>query len=119
MGILAAVAMTLAACAQASSTPVPTPTYTPSAPAPDLARFYGQQLAWTDCEGYECASLEVPVDYADPGGPTLDIAVLRSPAAAAPRQAAATAPANQGNTDARSHRVAAQPAIRVGTAMAV
>ena len=85
MGILAAVAMTLAACAQASSTPVPTPTYTPSAPAPDLARFYGQQLAWTDCEGYECASLEVPVDYADPGGPTLDIAVLRSPAAGEPR----------------------------------
>ena len=97
-GILAAVAMALAACAPASSTPVPSPTYTPSAPVPDLARFYGQQLAWTDCEGYECASLEVPVDYADPGGPTLDIAVLRSPAEGKARGSLVVNPGGPGSS---------------------
>ena len=45
--------------------------------------------------------------------------VLRSPATAAPRQAVATVPANQGNTAVRSHCVAAHPATSVGTAIAV
>ncbi|MEU4143709.1 alpha/beta hydrolase [Streptomyces parvulus] len=39
-------------------------------------------LAWTACEGaadprQECATLQVPMDYADPGGPRIDIAVSR------------------------------------------
>ncbi|WP_031476987.1 alpha/beta hydrolase [Streptomyces bicolor] len=42
-------------------------------------------LKWTECEGegldprQECATLSVPMDYADPGGPTIDIAVSRIP----------------------------------------
>ena len=61
MGILAAVAMTLAACAQASSTPVPTPTYTPSAPAPDLARAFVNELL-----GVEMQTKLLPETYAFP-----------------------------------------------------
>ena len=50
-------------------------------PAPELARFYSQDLKWSSCEGAsECATLEVPLDYDDPDGATIDLAVLRVPA---------------------------------------
>ena len=40
-------------------------------------------LAWSACQvggGWECANLPVPLDYADPTGPTINIAVTRLPA---------------------------------------
>ena len=48
-------------------------------PAPDaaLARFYAQQLAWSNCGGRDCAVLTVPLDYAHPDGQTLTLSVLR------------------------------------------
>jgi pimeloyl-ACP methyl ester carboxylesterase len=49
-------------------------------PTPELAPFYGQELTWEDCGDDRCASLEVPLDYADPAGETLEIAVLARPA---------------------------------------
>jgi pimeloyl-ACP methyl ester carboxylesterase len=46
-----------------------------------LASFYGQKLRWRDCRGgFECARLEVPLDYAEPAGRTIRIAVVRLPA---------------------------------------
>lgn len=54
----------------------------PSAPAPALARFYAQRLAWRDCGGgFDCAWLTVPVDYATPDTGSLQVAVVRLPAA--------------------------------------
>ena len=50
-------------------------------PSPDLATFYEQQLSWDSCGGSECATLEVPVDYGDPGGDTVELALERVPAA--------------------------------------
>ncbi len=50
-------------------------------PSQDLAAFYEQELAWDTCGGNECALLEVPVDYADPGGATVELALERVPAA--------------------------------------
>ncbi|MFJ5259638.1 alpha/beta hydrolase [Streptomyces sp. NPDC088387] len=56
--------------------PVAASAATPSGPAP---------LDWKKCSGegldprQECATLEVPMDYARPGGPTIDIAVSRIP----------------------------------------
>lgn len=50
------------------------------APDPALQEFYDQELEWSseDCdEGAQCAMLEVPVDYADPEGETIEIALLR------------------------------------------
>ncbi|MFM1966726.1 MAG: hypothetical protein RL134_2451 [Actinomycetota bacterium] len=87
----------LAACAAPAATPA-TPSSTPSPPAPDLARFYEQQLAWTDCDGFECASLVVPVDYTDPNGATLDIAVLRSPATGDARGSLVVNPGGPGSS---------------------
>lgn len=43
-----------------------------------LTEFYQQQVEWEDCEGkFECATYEVPLDYDEPDGETLDIAVKR------------------------------------------
>ena len=56
---------------------------TPQSPPPGaepLARFYSQRLDWTKCEGAWCAALEVPVDYENPQGDTVSIAVVNVPA---------------------------------------
>ena len=40
-----------------------------------------QALEWRDCgDGFQCATLAVPRDHSEPGGPTLDLAVARLPA---------------------------------------
>lgn len=45
------------------------------------AAFYDQEVAWRDCEeGFECASVTVPVDWDAPDGQTIDLAVIRVPA---------------------------------------
>ena len=51
-------------------------------PDPALADFYDQELSWESCQGdFECSRLTVPVDYADPTGDTIELALLRVPAA--------------------------------------
>lgn len=45
---------------------------------PAYARFYDQEPAWEGCgPGTECTAVTVPVDWADPDGETLDLAVVR------------------------------------------
>lgn len=60
----------------------PTPGATSASPTAeagdDLGRFYGQQLEWTTCEQGECATAQVPLDYADPAGASIGIALARS-----------------------------------------
>jgi len=68
---------------ESSSAPTPTVEPTPDpgssdAPTPDLEPFYSQELSWEACrDGFQCARLTVPVDYADPGGPSIELAVLK------------------------------------------
>jgi pimeloyl-ACP methyl ester carboxylesterase len=69
-------ASTTAEPAPSTSTPASDPTTTspPLDPAP---------LTWESCGGagrVECARLPVPVDWADPTGPTVELAVARRPA---------------------------------------
>lgn len=45
-----------------------------------LEEFYSQQLDWSACDDHECATLQVPVDYADPDGGSIELALLRVPA---------------------------------------
>ena len=88
-------ALLLAACSSAplpagapaspGSSPASAPTSSQAAGVPDsapagLERFYGQSPEWSSCGDAECATLTVPVDYADPDGETIDIALLRVPA---------------------------------------
>ncbi len=79
-------------------TPPPSPTTSPTSPGGDLpagfgqgppgvglARFYHQQVSWTDCgDGDTCASIWVPLDYAHPDGDAITIKAKMQPAADQP-----------------------------------
>ncbi len=61
----------LAACTVKSpvATHSPTPSHAPS------------KIAWTDCGGgFQCATLQVPLDYSQAGGRTISLALIRKPA---------------------------------------
>jgi len=46
-----------------------------------LRAFYGQRLRWTSCRTHmQCARLRVPLDYARPGGRSIEVALLKVPA---------------------------------------
>ena len=68
-----------------SPTTPPPPTVT-QPPEPALADFYAQRIDWSPCEvdaHQDCGTLTVPIDYAEPHGETLDLALLRVPASGA------------------------------------
>ena len=62
--------------------PPPEPSATSAEPdfPKELARFYEQDLDWRDCGANQCSRLEVPLDYSDPDGKVIELAVLRAPA---------------------------------------
>lgn len=63
-----------AAAPTATAAPQPTPT-----PFPEFAVI---APTWEPCRGsFECAELTVPVDHADPDGATMQLALIRVPAA--------------------------------------
>ncbi|MEZ0492434.1 alpha/beta hydrolase [Kineococcus sp. TBRC 1896] len=84
---LVAVSVLLTGCsALGGSGPDPEPVGTArpvageNATDPALAPFYSQRLQWADCSGgFQCTRLTVPVDYAQPTGPTTTLAVVRLP----------------------------------------
>ena len=46
-----------------------------------LEEFYAQELDWSACEtSFECATLTVPLDYAEPEEDSIELALLRSAA---------------------------------------
>ncbi|WP_067709961.1 alpha/beta fold hydrolase [Nocardia yamanashiensis] len=54
-----------------------------------LERFYSQRLDWKDCGApdlAECADVTVPLDYGDPGGRTITVAISRVPATSLERR---------------------------------
>ena len=64
--------------------PLDPPSDSESDPAVDLANFYGQRVRWKACRGdRECATIKVPLDYADPDGETIELAMLKVPAKSA------------------------------------
>lgn len=65
--------------AKRSSTPGPAPD-AGSAPSTDLEPFYAQVLEWSTCDNAECATLEVPLNYSEPTGATIELALLKVPA---------------------------------------
>jgi pimeloyl-ACP methyl ester carboxylesterase len=82
---VAMVAVFATACTGGSDQP---PTYTPTAqpgssvaPTPSLTAYYTQAAAWSDCgDGFQCATLTVPIDYAHPDAGNLALRVIRLPA---------------------------------------
>ncbi|WP_244931090.1 alpha/beta hydrolase [Nocardioides sp. W7] len=61
--------------------PTPPPPGATDPPEPALASYYSQRLRWESCrDRFECSTLTVPLDYAEPAGETIDLALLRAPA---------------------------------------
>lgn len=57
---------------------VPTPEQLPTLDPAILARFYTQKIDWKSCDGgLQCGSLLVPIDYENPAGATISLAVIR------------------------------------------
>ena len=60
----------------------PTANYSPSPSSPSAGK-----LAWTDCGGgFQCGSLQVPLDYSNSQGRKISLALLRKPATDTPRR---------------------------------
>lgn len=74
---IATVTVLLAGCSVAPGPPTPAqPAGVPSDPE-SLATFYGQDVTWVNCGAAECATLTAPLDYEDPTGPTVELALTR------------------------------------------
>ncbi len=54
-------------------------------PGSGLRRYTEQRLTWSTCEKLECASVKVPLDYANPDGQAITIAMSRKKATETPR----------------------------------
>lgn len=68
------VALFVSACGHSEATPFPSN----SLAANSLEDYYAQEVVWEDCEVFfECATVVVPMDYAEPAGDTVNIAVSR------------------------------------------
>ncbi|MET8318885.1 alpha/beta fold hydrolase [Micromonospora sp. NPDC005189] len=99
VGAAAATAAVLALVAACTSTPTSEDSEAQPSPA-GLEVFYEQKLSFGSCVGYdttpaqkklyvepfECARLKVPLDYQDPKGTSIQVAVLRLPAQGDPGQ---------------------------------
>lgn len=76
----AAVVLTLTAC---SGGVVPEPSRPPEAIPAEYAPFYSQTLEWTDChEDMLCSTAIAPLDWAEPTGETIELALVKHEASA-------------------------------------
>ncbi len=125
---LRAVSLTVAA---AAFTAACTNAGAPTGPKDDIRAFYQQKLTFGTCDGYgstleekasfvaplECARLKVPLNYDDPDGTTMQVAVIRLPAQGAPQKRIGSLVLNPGGgvLDAegrRGHRGSAAAAVQ-------
>ncbi|MGH3356806.1 MAG: alpha/beta fold hydrolase, partial [Nocardioidaceae bacterium] len=61
--------------------PPPTPTRPMPAAPNGLRPYFDQEVRWKPCDGgFECTKVEVPLDYDDPSGERVSLAVSRRPA---------------------------------------
>jgi pimeloyl-ACP methyl ester carboxylesterase len=77
---LGAVGLLVSGCSSGSSTP--SASATGSADSEDLKPYYAQKLRWRDCgaEGFQCTTMKAPLDYGDPRGGDVKLAVSRKQA---------------------------------------
>ncbi|WP_432125555.1 alpha/beta hydrolase [Streptomyces sp. bgisy082] len=77
---LAAAGLILSGCSGGSDAAAPrTTAQGQPAPSAALKKFYAQKLKWRDCgvEGFQCATLKAPLDYAKPEAGEIELAVSR------------------------------------------
>lgn len=89
--LIAASVLVLSACIPDKTQVSPTETETgtggatasaaPTGPdTADLPAVYRQDVAWSECGDLECATLQVPLNWDDPDGETVDLEINRSAA---------------------------------------
>lgn len=91
LAMLSLATLLAAGCAVAR----PDPAGVSGSASADLSRFYGQQVDWSGCEDFatsqlaaqtfaapelQCARVQVPLEYSEPGRRAASIALLRRPA---------------------------------------
>ncbi len=85
------------------------PTGEPTTAGPDgtdatgwtLDEFYAQDVSWSDCgDGYECATVQAPLDYADPTAGAVELALKRAPATGSDDERVGSLLANPGGPGA-------------------
>jgi pimeloyl-ACP methyl ester carboxylesterase len=83
VAVVAALGLLLAGCSTPTKTQVPvtaTSAPTDEEAEPGLESFYAQPIEWAQCDDFQCATAAVPIDYADPGAGSLELALRRAPA---------------------------------------
>lgn len=63
--------------------PAPTASGTAAPPATGASDVYDQELQWSECGELECATIQVPLDWSEPDGDTIEVALNRHPARSA------------------------------------
>ena len=69
-------ALTVASCASPEATPPAVPTTVVTTPV-SLDNYYSQNVDWRNCGNADCTTFEVPLDYSDPDGPRITLAMTR------------------------------------------
>ena len=54
-----------------------TPTPASTQYSAGLASYYSQKVDWTKCGEFECATVKVPLDYANPQGESISLALKK------------------------------------------
>jgi len=78
-----ALSLVLSGCVSWFMPPASSSTSTPTGEsvAAELERFYGQVLEWSTCgDALQCATAIAPVDWEDPDGDTIELALVRQTA---------------------------------------
>ncbi|MFT4234711.1 MAG: alpha/beta hydrolase, partial [Microbacterium sp.] len=104
LAMLAAASVALSGClythiptTSSSSSPGETKAPATDGVSDDLMEYYGQQITWDSCStGFECTTVTAPLDWSDPGGDTIDLAVIRQPATGTSKGSLLTNPGGPG-----------------------
>jgi len=51
---------------------------TPSGDGWTVEEFYAQDVAWSECDGFECARIQAPLDWGDPAAGAIELSLKRS-----------------------------------------
>lgn len=83
---LLASTLLLSACTASIPTDTGAGTPTPTTASTTTADVAVPELTWASCrDDFECSTLTVPLDWSDPDGATIDLALIRKPARGADR----------------------------------
>ncbi len=86
-----------------------------SDPAAGLERYYEQDVRWRSCRTDNlCATIQVPLDYAEPDGETIDLALLKVEAAS-PKQRVGSLVVNPGGPGGSGVGYASRASTHFGT----